>query len=93
MLAGCAESFGWRSYVRLPMTATSIRNAKYPMHSNLTETTMRQILCGCVVLTVLSISSLTSARSETVKGKNCHMEQQCRWENFKKICTYVKVCR
>jgi hypothetical protein len=24
---------------------------------------------------------------------HCHMEQQCHWENFKKICTYVKVCR
>ena len=27
------------------------------------------------------------------KGKVCRMEQQCHWENFKKICTYVKVCR
>jgi hypothetical protein len=23
----------------------------------------------------------------------CRMEKQCRWENFKKICTYVRVCR
>ena len=23
----------------------------------------------------------------------CRMEKQCRWVNFKKICTYVKVCR
>jgi hypothetical protein len=29
----------------------------------------------------------------TTTGKTCRMEQQCRWENFKKICTYVKVCR
>jgi hypothetical protein len=27
------------------------------------------------------------------KGKVCRMEQQCHWENFKKVCTYVKVCR
>ena len=27
------------------------------------------------------------------KAKVCRMEQQCRWENFKKICVYVKVCR
>ncbi len=27
------------------------------------------------------------------KGKTCTMEQQCHWENFKKICTWVKVCR
>jgi hypothetical protein len=23
----------------------------------------------------------------------CRMEKQCRWVNFKKVCTYVKVCR
>ena len=27
------------------------------------------------------------------KGKTCRMEQQCHWENYKKICVYVKVCR
>ena len=27
------------------------------------------------------------------KGQSCRMEQQCHWVNFKKICTYVKVCR
>jgi len=26
-------------------------------------------------------------------GQNCRMEQQCHWQNFKKICVYVKVCR
>jgi coproporphyrinogen III oxidase len=31
--------------------------------------------------------------AQKTKGKICHMEQQCHWENFKKICTYVKVCR
>ena len=25
--------------------------------------------------------------------QRCRMEQQCHWENFKKVCTYVKVCR
>jgi hypothetical protein len=34
-----------------------------------------------------------SAQTPDTKGKACRMEQQCRWENFKKICTYVKVCR
>ena len=33
------------------------------------------------------------AVAEEVKAKTCRMEQQCRWENFKKICIYVKVCR
>jgi hypothetical protein len=35
----------------------------------------------------------TVAAAQEPKGKTCHMEQQCHWENFKKICTYVKVCR
>jgi hypothetical protein len=33
------------------------------------------------------------AASDETKGKTCHLEQQCHWENFKKICTWVKVCR
>ena len=38
-------------------------------------------------------SAAATAVAQDVKGKTCRMEQQCRWENFKKICTYVKVCR
>jgi hypothetical protein len=34
-----------------------------------------------------------TAVGQETKGKTCRMEQQCHWENFKKICTYVKVCR
>ncbi len=26
-------------------------------------------------------------------AEHCRMEKQCRWVNFKKVCTYVKVCR
>jgi hypothetical protein len=25
--------------------------------------------------------------------QRCRMEKQCRWVNYKKVCTYVKVCR
>jgi hypothetical protein len=35
----------------------------------------------------------TLAAAQESKAKTCRMEQQCHWENFKKICTYVKVCR
>ena len=28
-----------------------------------------------------------AASAGTTSGKTCRMEQQCRWENFKKICT------
>jgi hypothetical protein len=34
-----------------------------------------------------------SAAQPNEKGKTCTMEQQCHWENFKKVCVYVKVCR
>jgi hypothetical protein len=49
------------------------------------------ILSFGIVAAVLTGSSGASA--EDTKGKVCRMEQQCHWENFKKICTYVKVCR
>lgn len=40
-----------------------------------------------------TLAAAQSAAAQDTKGKTCRMEQQCRWENFKKICTYVKVCR
>jgi hypothetical protein len=41
-----------------------------------------------VMLGVVGIPTVAAAQAKT-----CRMEQQCRWVNFKKICTYVKVCR
>jgi hypothetical protein len=38
------------------------------------------------------LASAEDAKGDT-KGKVCHKEQQCNWENFKKICTWVTVCR
>jgi hypothetical protein len=35
----------------------------------------------------------SAAKTSETKGQVCRMEQQCHWENFKKICTWVKVCR
>jgi hypothetical protein len=50
-----------------------------------------------LIVTVFVIGSAatpsTAASDSGGKGKSCRMEQQCRWENFKKICTWVKVCR
>ncbi len=50
-----------------------------------------------VIVGILAVGfggSLAVAASGTdTKGKTCTMEQQCHWENFKKICTWVKVCR
>ncbi len=52
----------------------------------------RTLIC-CGLLALLAICNATSASAQEEKGKNCRMEQQCHWENFKKICVWVKVCR
>ena len=58
-----------------------------------TETMMRRMmLLPCAILAVIAIQS-APALAQEAKGKNCHMEQQCHWENFKKVCVYVQVCR
>jgi len=49
------------------------------------------VLAGAVLALISIHSPQASARD--AKGKNCRMEQQCHWENFKKICTWVRVCR
>jgi hypothetical protein len=49
------------------------------------------IACGLMALVVVSVPHAAMAQDKT--GKNCRMEQQCHWENFKKICVWVKVCR
>jgi hypothetical protein len=57
-----------------------------------------------LVLAAAILACVCGANAQTVSGKNaqtsdatigkvCRMEQQCHWENFKKICTWVKVCR
>ena len=38
-------------------------------------------------------ASRANAQTSDAGGKVCRMEQQCHWENFKKVCTWVKVCR
>ena len=63
---------------------------------------MKRVVSSKVIVLMLGIGlAPTSALSQDAKstaaqgtkGKICRMEQQCHWENFKKICTYVKVCR
>jgi hypothetical protein len=34
-----------------------------------------------------------AAAPTVAAAQTCRMEQQCHWVNFKKVCTYVKVCR
>ena len=38
-------------------------------------------------------ASAEDVKGGDAKGRVCHKEQQCHWENFKKICTWVTVCR
>jgi hypothetical protein len=56
---------------------------------------MKTCISAFIALSALAISIAIPgvARANDNKGKTCTMEQQCRWENFKKICTWVKVCR
>ena len=53
----------------------------------------RSLLLGGAILALISIYNPSHAWAQDAKGKNCRMEQQCHWENFKKICVWVKVCR
>jgi DMSO reductase anchor subunit len=47
-----------------------------------------------VLLLGVSLGSMPAlAAPQDTKEKTCRMEQQCHWENFKKVCVYVKVCR
>jgi hypothetical protein len=47
----------------------------------------------CIATAILIGSHSASAQTPDGKGQVCRMEQQCHWENFKKHCVWVKVCR
>lgn len=49
-------------------------------------------LLGFVVLAAPQ-SATAQGLAPDAGGKNCHMEQQCHWKDFKKYCLWVKVCR
>jgi len=51
------------------------------------------LVFSMLVLGVGPGSAAPAEAAPEAKGKSCRMEQQCHWENFKKICVYVKVCR
>ncbi len=55
---------------------------------------MNRFIALAAAVTLLGIAAApTVAVAQGATGKTCRMEQQCHWVNFKKICTYVKVCR
>jgi len=54
------------------------------------------VCCGILALIALSAPQTALVRvamAQNGKGKDCRMEQQCHWKDFKKICVWVKVCR
>jgi len=52
------------------------------------------VLTSLVAIVAIGATGVVApAAAQEVKDKACRMEKQCRWENFKKICVYVKVCR
>jgi len=52
-----------------------------------------RISCFVLALAFLATGPAAHAAPVEPKGTQCRMEQQCKWVNFKKICTWVKVCR
>jgi hypothetical protein len=55
---------------------------------------MNRFIPLAVFFVLLGVAAApTVAAAQAPNGKTCRMEQQCHWENFKKVCTYVKVCR
>ena len=51
------------------------------------------VLAAATIAFLFSTPTVRAASPQEEKAKVCRMEQQCHWENFKKICVYVKVCR
>ncbi len=53
------------------------------------------IFCGGLIGFAVIAARPAAAQGLTpdAGGKNCRMEQQCHWKDFKKYCVWVKVCR
>ena len=58
-----------------------------------TETAMKRVMLLLYAIPAVIVIQSAPVLAQPAKGQNCHMEQQCHWENFKKVCVYVKVCR
>lgn len=50
----------------------------------------RTTVLAATLLAVLMSASVPPAAF--ADERKCHLEQQCKWVNFKKVCTWVKVC-
>jgi hypothetical protein len=94
MLAGCAQSLDRRALISLSMIDHRTRQDRARGSFFEEEKTMKCcLLLACGIVALLASQMPAGAQPQETKGKNCHMEQQCHWKNFKKVCVYVKVCR
>jgi hypothetical protein len=78
----------WRSIM-------SDQNACASPVANRRRSKMNRLVALVVAAGILAVGfAISPAFAEpSQKGQTCRMEQQCKWVNFKKICTWVKVCR
>jgi hypothetical protein len=53
---------------------------------------MRAVLAFLVLVTAMAMAPM-GIEAASAKEQHCRMVQQCHWVNFKKVCTWVKVCR
>jgi hypothetical protein len=40
----------------------------------------------------LAVASAVLMGASPAFAKKCHMEKQCKWKDYKKVCVMVKVC-
>jgi len=51
------------------------------------------LIVSISIVAMQQVGAQQMSQSRSPKGKDCRMEQQCHWKDFKKICVWVKVCR
>jgi hypothetical protein len=62
-------------------------------HNGVETMKITRWLSALMVLATFTGGAWAEEKPRDVKGQVCHKEQQCHWDNFKKICTWVTVCR
>ena len=92
MLAGSAQSLDRRALIGLSMINDMVLGPP-EVQVSMERAMKNSLLVMSTLLGLLAILMPISADAQPAKGKNCRIEQQCHWENFKKVCVYVKVCR
>jgi hypothetical protein len=70
-------------------------NRRAALGMSIREVEMRWVpIFSFAILALILIGNAgTAFAQQPTNGKNCRMEQQCHWENFRKICVWMKVCR